>query len=285
MPRGRKPKTQSTQPASRNGTARLGFEEKLWAAADRLRSHMDSAEYKHVALGLIFLKYISDSFFERYKVLQKEENADPEDRDEYTAEDVFWLPKEARWPHLQANATQPSIGKLVDEAMMAVEAENASLKGVLPKDYARGSLDKVLLGGLINPIGTIELKARDEDGLFASESSDILGRVYEYFLGRFAEAEGKRGGQFYTPASVVRLLVAMLEPYKGRVYDPCCGSGGMFVQSEKFIEAHGRRRLSGFPCKGRFHHARVKSLLRNCGLTLQKWWAARLAGLDAGPGG
>jgi type I restriction enzyme M protein len=240
MPRGRKPKNETTKRGVRNGTARL--EEKLWAAADRLRSHMDAAEYKHVALGLIFLKYISDSFFERYKALQKEENADPEDRDEYTAENVFWVPKEARWPHLQANATQPTIGKLVDEAMMVVEGENPPLKGVLPKDYARGSLDKVLLGGLINLIGTIELKARDEDGLFASESSDILGRVYEYFLGRFAEAEGKRGGQYYTPASVVRLLVAILEPYKGRVYDPCCGSGGMFVQSEKFIEAHGGRK-------------------------------------------
>lgn len=236
----------------KNGTgANLGFEEKLWAAADKMRGHMDAAEYKHVALGLIFLKYISDVFEQRHQQLEVG-TADPtcefyvaepgarwevvEDRDEYLAENVFWVPQEARWKFLQDNAKQPTIGKLIDDAMIAIEKENTSLKGVLPKDYARPALDKHRLGELIDLIGTIGL------GDQASRSQDILGRVYEYFLGRFASAEGKGGGEFYTPQSVVRVLVEMIEPYKGRIYDPCCGSGGMFVQSEKFVEAHGGRK-------------------------------------------
>ena len=220
---------------SHNG-ANLGFEQTLWQAADKLRGNMDAADYKHVVLGLIFLKYISDAFMERFDKLKKEPHADPEDRDEYTAENVFWVPKAARWSHLQASAKQPAIGKLIDEAMLAIEKENPSLKGVLPKNFARESLDKHRLGELIDLIGTIGLGDKE------SRSKDILGRVYEYFLGQFATAEGKKGGQFYTPRSVVKLLVEMIEPYKGRVFDPCCGSGGMFVQSEKFVEAHGGRR-------------------------------------------
>src|SRR5438445_5875541 len=211
----------------------LGFEAQLWAAADKLRSNMDAAEYKHVVLGLIFLKYISDSFEEKHIELTKEKGADSEDPDEYIAANIFWVPQEARWSHLRASAKQPTIGKTLDDAMVAIERDNPSLKNVLPKDYARPALDKQRLGELIDWIGTIGL------GDKANRSKDILGRVYEYFLGQFASAEGKKGGQFYTPQSVVRLLVEMLAPYKGRIYDPCCGSGGMFVQSEKFVEAHG----------------------------------------------
>jgi type I restriction enzyme M protein len=229
MPRGR------AKAAKKNNGANLGFEEKLWAAADKMRGHMDPGEYKHVALGLIFLKYISDAFEQRREELAKEKGADPEDRDEYLAENIFWVPKQARWPNLQANAKQPTIGKLIDDAMVAIEKENPSLKGVLPKDYARSSLDKHRLGEMIDLIGTIGLGDRE------SRSKDVLGRVYEYFLGRFASAEGKGGGEFYTPRSIVQLLVEMIEPFKGRVFDPCCGSGGMFVQSEKFVEAHGGR--------------------------------------------
>ena len=215
--------------------ANLGFEEKLWQAADRLRNNMDAAEYKNVVLGLIFLKYISDAFQERYEHLQKEEYADPEDRDEYTASNIFWVPPEARWHYLQKNAKQPEIGKMVDDAMFAIERDNRSLKGVLPKEYARPALDKQRLGELIDLISSIGL------GDAENRSKDILGRVYEYFLGQFASAEGKKGGQFYTARCVVQTLVEMLAPYKGRVFDPCCGSGGMFVQSEKFIESHGGR--------------------------------------------
>lgn len=210
----------------------LGFEQKLWSAADKMRNNMDAAEYKHVVLGLIFLKYISDSFEAVYNKLKTEELADPEDKDEYVAERVFWVPKEARWQYLQDHAKQSDVGKILDNAMESIEKENPSLKGVLPKDYARPALDKRRLGELIDLIGTIGL------GDAESKKKDILGRVYEYFLGEFADAEGKKGGQFYTPRSIVRVLVEMLEPYKGRVYDPCCGSGGMFVQSEKFIEEH-----------------------------------------------
>ena len=219
---------------STNG-ANLGFEQTLWALADKLRGHMDAAEYKHVVLGLIFLKYISDAFQERYDALKAEKYADPEDRDEYTAENVFWVPKEARWSFLQAKGKQPTIGKLIDEAMEFIEKANPTLKRVLPKDYARPSLDKQRLGELIDLIGTIGL------GDAENRSKDILGRVYEYFLGQFASAEGKKGGEFYTPRCVVRLLVEMIEPFKGRVYDPCCGSSGMFVQSEEFIRQHGGR--------------------------------------------
>lgn len=220
---------------AKNG-ANLGFEQKLWQAADKLRGSMDAADYKNVVLGLVFLKYISDAFQEHFDKLKKEPHANPEDRDEYTAENIFWVPKAARWPNLEAKAKTPAIGKLIDEAMLAIEKENPSLKGALPKDYARESLDKHRLGELIDLIGTIGLGDKD------SRSKDILGRVYEYFLGQFAAAEGKKGGQFYTAQCVVKLLVEMIEPYKGRVFDPCCGSGGMFVQSEKFAEAHGGRR-------------------------------------------
>ncbi len=238
MPRSSKSKTQSTATQNGNG-ANLGFEQTLWAAADKMRGHMDAAEYKHVALGLIFLKYISDAFQELYDDLaarQETDYTDPEDRDEYLGENVFWVPKEARWARIQESAKQPDIGKRIDEAMVAIEKENPRLKGVLPVQYARPDLDKQRLGELIDLISKIGL------GDAASRSKDILGRVYEYFLGQFAEKEGKGGGEFYTPQSVVKLLVAMIQPYKGRIYDPCCGSGGMFVQSEKFVEAHGGRK-------------------------------------------
>jgi type I restriction enzyme M protein len=220
-----------------SSSAQLGFEAKLWLAADKLRSNMDAGEYKHVVLGLIFLKYISDTFEEHHaKLLDAKgdySGANAEDPDEYKAENVFWVPPAARWTYLQNSAKQPTIGKIVDDAMVAIERDNQRLKGVLPKDYARPGLDKHRLGELIDLIGTIGMGDR------VSRSRDILGRVYEDFLGQFASAEGKKGGQFYTPQSVVRLLVEMLAPYKGRIYDPCCGSGGMFVQSEKFVEAHG----------------------------------------------
>jgi type I restriction enzyme M protein len=212
------------------------LEKQLWKAADKLRKNIDAAEYKHIALGLIFLKYISDAFEGLYQKLQKGEGdyagADPEDRDEYKAENVFFVPEIARWSYLQARAKQPEIGKGVDFAMDAIEKENPSLKGVLPKVYARGNLDPTSLGGLIDLVGNIAL------GDAKARSADILGHVFEYFLGEFALAEGKKGGQFYTPRSVVQLLVEMLEPYNGRVFDPCCGSGGMFVHSEKFVAQH-----------------------------------------------
>ena len=214
--------------------ANLGFEEKLWQAADKLRNNMDAAEYKHVVLGLIFLKYISDAFKDQHQYLisNSSQGADPEDPDEYRAVNVFWVPPEARWDYLERNAKQPTIGKLVDDALHSIERDNQSLKGVLPKNYAREGLDKHRLGELIDLVGTIALGDKE------SKSKDVLGRVYEYFLGQFADAEGKKGGQFYTPRSIVSVLVEMIEPFKGRVFDTCCGSGGMFVQSEKFVEAH-----------------------------------------------
>jgi len=210
----------------------LDFTAKLWQAADKMRNNMDAAEYKHVVLGLIFLKYISDAFRELYQRLSSTKGADAEDPDEYRAENVFYVPKKARWDFLQKNAKQPTIGKLIDDAMDEIEKDNVVLKGVLPKNYAREGLDKQRLGELIDLIGTIGLGDKE------SRSKDILGRVYEYFLGQFADAEGKKGGQFYTARCVVKLLVGMLQPYKGRVFDPCCGSGGMFVQGEKFVEIH-----------------------------------------------
>jgi len=213
----------------------LDFEAKLWQAADKMRNNMDAAEYKHVVLGLIFLKYISDAFKELYQKLSNTKGADPEDPDEYRAENVFYVPKKARWDHLQKNAKQPTIGKLIDDAMDEIEKDNAILKGVLSKNYGRPALDKQRLGELIDLIGTIGLGDKE------NRSKDILGRVYEYFLGQFADAEGKKGGQFYTARCIVKLLVEMLEPYRGRVFDPCCGSGGMFVQGEKFVEVHGGR--------------------------------------------
>ena len=231
----------NTQKAN-TSSATIGFEAKLWLAADKLRNNMDAAEYKHVVLGLIFLKYISDTFEDhRAKLVAGKgeyKGANPEDQDEYKAENVFWVPPAARWAYLQGSAKQPTIGKIVDDAMVAIERDNPRLKGVLPKDYARPGLDKQRLGELIDLIATIELTAASEGGK-DHRSVDLLGRVYEYFLTRFASAEGKNGGQFYTPSCVVRCLVEMLGPYKGRIYDPCCGSGGMFVQSEKFVESHG----------------------------------------------
>lgn len=219
-----------------NSTKPEKIEAQLFKAADKLRKNIDAAEYKHIVLGLIFLKYISDSFEELYTKLKegkgKFEGADPEDQDEYKAENVFWVPKNARWSYLHSRAKLPTIGKDLDDAMELIEKENPTLKGILPKVFAKPNLDKSALGGLIDLIGNIAL------GDEAAKSKDILGKVYEYFLGEFALAEGKKGGQFYTPKSIVKLLVEMIEPYKGRVYDPCCGSGGMFVMSEKFVQEH-----------------------------------------------
>ncbi len=226
------------------------LEKKLWKAADKLRKNMDAAEYKHIVLGLIFLKYISDAFEELYQKLKEGkgdyEGADPEDKNEYTAEKVFYVPPSARWKWLQGRAKLPTIGKDVDDAMDAIEKDNPSLRGVLPKVFAQEKLDKQSLGGLIDIIGSITLTSTPSPsgrGMNAIRgeghgSKDVLGKVFEYFLGEFALAEGKKGGQFYTPGSVVKLLVEMLEPYEGSVLDPCNGSGGMFVQSEKFVEAH-----------------------------------------------
>ena len=212
------------------------IEKQLWKAADKLRKNIDAAEYKHIVLGLMFLKYISDSFEEMYAILQAGEGeyagADPEDKDEYKGENIFFVPQQARWSFLLTSARQSDIGILVDEAMDIIEKENPMLKGVLPKVYARQNLDPASLGGLIDLMSNIAL------GDAKSRSRDVLGHVFEYFLGEFALAEGKQGGQFYTPRSIVELLVSMLEPYKGRVLDPCCGSGGMFVQSERFITEH-----------------------------------------------
>ncbi len=212
------------------------FEKTLFKAADKLRKNIDAAEYKHIALGLVFLKYISDSFEALHNRLiegkGEYKGANPEDIDEYKAENVFFVPSNARWSYLYGRAKLPGIGKDIDDAMEAIEKVNPTLKGILPKVYARPNLDKAALGGLIDLIGNIAL------GDEAAKSKDILGRVYEYFLGEFANAEGKKGGQFYTPKSIVRIMVEMIEPYKGRIYDPCCGSGGMFVMSEKFLESH-----------------------------------------------
>ncbi len=228
------PKQKKNSTAVSNDGAMVGYEAQLWQMADALRGSMDAAEYKHVVLGLIFLKYISDAFEEQHVKLEAEkaQGADPEDPDEYRALNIFWVPPEARWPHLKAEARQPTIGQLVDDAMAGIERDNPSLKGVLPKDYARPALDKQRLGLALDLVSNI--KVGDTD----SRAKDVLGRVYEYFLSQFASAEGKKGGEFYTPRCVVKLLVEMLEPYKGRVYDPCCGSSGMFVQSVEFIRAH-----------------------------------------------
>ena len=210
------------------------YRPELWRMADALRGSMDAAEYKHVVLGLIFLKYVSDAFEERHAQLETErdDGADPEDPDEYRAENVFWIPPEARWSRLQAAARQPVIGQLIDDAMHAIERDNPALDGVLPKDYARPVLDQNRLGQVVDLVSNIKVGGAE------ARATDVLGGVYEYFLGQFALAEGKKGGEFYTPRSVVRLLVEMLEPYYGRVYDPCCGSSGMFIQSIEFIRAH-----------------------------------------------
>src|SRR6266487_2529718 len=236
-------KVKTRKDKSSNRSA-LGFEATLWATADKLRGNLDAAEYKHVVLGLIFLKYISDAFGEKHAELQKEKGSDPEDRDEYTADNIFWVPPEARWSFLQGRAKDPAIGKMLDSAMIAIERDNPSLKGVLPKEYARPHLDKQSLGGVIDLVSTIGLGDKE------SRSKDIIGRVYDYFLSEFASAEGKKGGQFYTPRCVVQLLVEMLAPWKGRVFDPCCGSGGMFVQSIEFVNSHATGNGNGGKARG-----------------------------------
>ena len=228
---GKAPSKTDTKPGGNGATT--GYEAQLWKMADALRGSMDAAEYKHVVLGLIFLKYISDAFEERHAAVLAEWGSEAaEDRDEYIAENIFWVPPEARWSNLKAQARQPAIGQLVDGAMAGIERDNPALKDVLPKDYARPSLDKQRLGQLVDLISNIRVGDKE------AQSKDVLGRVYEYFLSQFASAEGKKGGEFYTPRCVVKLLVEMLEPWRGRVYDPCCGSSGMFVQSVEFIRAH-----------------------------------------------
>lgn len=216
--------------AQAKSNANIGFEEKLWKAADKLRGSMESSEYKHVVLGLLFLKYVSDKFETKYNELIEEGDGFEEDRDEYIAENIFWVPKNSRWGYIRDNAKLSEIGQIIDDAMIEIEKENTTLRGVLDKRYARPEIDKRRLGELIDIISTIKLHDKEE--------KDLLGRVYEYFLGQFASAEGKNGGEFYTPTSVVKTLVEMIEPYKGRIYDPACGSGGMFIQSEKFVEEH-----------------------------------------------
>lgn len=214
------------------GTTNVGFEEKLWTAADKLRSNMDAAEYKHVVLGLIFLKYVSDSFTEKYEELKAEGYGDEEDRDEYLADNIFWVPKEARWESIKAHATSTDIGTIIDNALELIEKENDSLKGVLTKNYSRPELDKTRLGELVTLFTNIEV------GSSAAQEKDVLGRVYEYFLSKFASAEGKLGGEFYTPSCIVRTLVEMIEPFEGQIFDPACGSGGMFCQSARFVKEH-----------------------------------------------
>ncbi len=244
MARG-KPRKQGGKATARDGGGTTGHEAELWAMADALRGSMDAAEYKHVVLGLIFLKYISDAFEERHTAVLADWGADAaEARDEYTAENIFWVPPEARWGHLKAQARQPAVGQAIDKAMVAVERDNPALGGVFPKDYARPALDKQRLGQLIDMVGNIWV------GDVGARSKDVLGRVHEYFLSRFASAEGKKGGEFYTPRCIVRLLVGMLEPYRGRVYDPCCGSSGMFVQSMEFIRAHATGNGNGGRARG-----------------------------------
>ena len=238
-------KSKSDKNSSGDG-GNTDYRSELWKMADALRGSMDAAEYKHVVLGLIFLKYISDAFEEAYAQLEKEKDdgADPEDPDEYRAQSIFWVPPEARWPGLQSQARQPTIGRAVDDAMTAIERDNPSLKDVLPKDYARPALDKNVLGRVVDLVSNIKVGGAD------ARATDVLGSVYEYFLEQFALAEGRKGGEFYTPRSVVRLLVEMLQPFEGRVYDPCCGSSGMFVQSMEFIRAHESGNGNGGAAKG-----------------------------------
>ena len=246
MTRSSRKKAKKTESTHSDSGATTGHEAALWAMADALRGSMDAAEYKHVVLGLIFLKYISDAFEEMRTRLEGEvaQGANPEDPDEYRAENIFWVPPEARWSHLKSQARQPTIGQLVDGAMASIERDNPALKDVLPKDYARPVLDKQRLGQLIDMIGNIRVGDAD------ARSRDVLGGVYEYFLSQFASAEGKKGGEFYTPSCVVKPLVKMLKPYKGRVYDPCCGSSGMFVQSIEFIRAHASGNGNGGKARG-----------------------------------
>ena len=254
---------------TKNNSPNSNFEAELFKAADKLRKNIDAAEYKHVVLGLVFLKYISDSF-ETLHAKLKAGAGNPEDRDEYKAENVFWVPASARWSHIHAQAKQPTIGKILDESMVAIERKNPELKGILPKVYAGPNLDKTSLGGLIDLISDIAL------GDEAAKAKDILGKVYEYFLGQFALAEGKKGGQFYTPTSIVKLLVEMIEPYKGRVFDPCCGSAGMFVMSEKFIREHSGN-LDNISIYGQesnqttYRLARMNLAIRNIDGSQVKW--------------
>ena len=225
--------TTSIADAKSDSGAQTNHESEYWRMADALRGSVDAAEYKHVVLGLIFLKYISDAFEERYAEVLSEWGEDAaEDRDEYIAENIFWVPPDARWQYLKNQARQPTIGRMIDDAMVAIERDNPALKDVLPKEYARPALDKTRLGQVVDMVSNIKVGGAE------ARATDVLGSVYEYFLEQFALAEGRKGGEFYTPRSVVRLLVEMLEPYQGRVYDPCCGSSGMFVQSVEFIRAH-----------------------------------------------
>ena len=246
---GKKPK-QRSKPGKATGSdeksgATTGYEAELWAAANALRGNVDAAEYKHVVLGLIFLKYISDAFEEHHAAILAEWGEEAaEDRDEYAADNIFWVPKEARWARLKEQARQPTIGQIVDDAMVAIERDNPAIKDVLPKNYARQGLDKTRLGRLIDLVSNIKV------GDAEARSRDVLGRVYEYFLGQFASAEGKKGGEFYTPRCIVKLLVEMLEPYRGRVFDPCCGSAGMFVQSDEFIRSHASGNANGGKARG-----------------------------------
>ena len=235
MTTARRRQTPSETGSGRGGSGAVtGYEAELWRMADALRGSMDAAEYKHVVLGLIFLKYISDAFEEAYSAVEDEvdQGADPEDPDEYRAQNIFWVPVDTRWSNLQSQARQPTIGQIVDSAMSAVERDNPALRGVLPRDFARPALDQRRLGQVIDLVSNIQVGGAE------AQATDVIGRVYEYFLNQFALAEGRKGGEFYTPRSVVRLLVEMIEPYRGRVYDPCCGSSGMFVQSVDFIRAH-----------------------------------------------
>lgn len=215
-----------------NSTTKLGYEDTLWEAADKLRNNVDPSLYKHIILGLVFLKYVSEAFEIKYEELKKEPYADPEDRDEYKSANIFWIPKGARWEDIQIYANKPEIGKVIDNAMELIEKENPDLKGILNKNYANPDLDKTVLGELVTLFTNLEI------GTSQAQEIDMLGRVYEYFISKFASAEGKGGGEFYTPACIVKTLVEMIEPYNGRVYDPACGSGGMFVQSAKFIKEH-----------------------------------------------
>ena len=229
-----------------NGSV-VDYRADLWRMADALRGSMDAAEYKHVVLGLIFLKYISDAFEELHAKLvelEDSEGADPEEQDEYAAQNVFWVPSEARWPKIQGQARQPEIGQVIDDAMLAVERDNNALSGVLPKDYARPALDKVALGQVVDLVSNIRVGGAE------ARATDVLGEVYQYFLSQFALAEGRKGGEFYTPQAVVKLLVAMIQPFKGRVYDACCGSSGMFVQSMNFITAHATGNGNGGNARG-----------------------------------
>ena len=255
-------------------TEQVPIEKQLWEAADKMRKNIDAAEYKHIALGLIFLKYISDSFEALHAKINEGKGdykyADSEDPDEYRRENVFWVPVNARWSHIQAQAKQPTIGKILDKSLEAIERENQTLKGILPKVFSRPNINPSTLGELIDLFSNIAL------GTDVAKSKDILGKVYEYFLGQFALAEGKKGGQFYTPASIVKLLVEMIEPYKGRVFDPCCGSGGMFVTSEKFIKEH-RGKVNNISIYGQesnqttYRLCRMNLAIRNIDGSQVKW--------------